>query len=256
MKQPTKNKIMEKQKIFKSKYVKRLKENLKSRHSIHLYSEQIFPFDDDETLVLSTIYKPKDLLKKMNPDNDLDSAIAIYEGYRELTLLQASDERFWTYLTHVDLYQYMIKRWNAHIEGKAKNPEKYIREHWFLLSESQQSLMRHPLSGLWWGVHLSIDEERNDKYELTKILFRQLDFATRTLPTYRLGRHKEAIIGILEFIKNNDELFRNYFEDKTRFVTRYLNLIGGTVNLAYVDRTFFIGKLNRVKEKIKQIGSR
>ena len=247
---------MEKQRIFKSRYVKKLKENLKSEVFLHLYYKSSFPFDESETLILSTIPKPKDLLSKMSPDNDLKSAIAIFEGYRGLTPLQASDNRLWTYLTHVDLYPYMIKRWNAHIEGKAKNPEKYIFEHWFLLSESQQSLMRHPLAGLWWGVHLSMDENRKNKYELTEILFRQLDFATRTLPTYRLGRHKEAIIGILEFIKHNDDLFKNYFEDKTRFITRYLNLIGGTVNLAYVDRNFFIEKLNHVRDIIGQIGSR
>ena len=247
---------MEKQKIFKSRYVKRLKENLKSEISLHLYSESYFPFDKDETLILPTILKPLDLLKKMNPDNDLESAIAIYEGFRHLTPLQASDERLWTYLTHVDLFPYMIKRWSAHIERKAKNPVKYVLEHWFLLSDSQQSIMRHPLAGLWWGVHLSLDEKREDKYELTKILFRQLDFATRTLPTYRLGRHKEALIGILNFIKNNEELFKNRFEEKTRFITKYLNLVGGTVNLAYVDRNFFIEELNRVRDKIIQIGAR
>ena len=147
----------------------------------------------------------------------------------------------------------MIKRWNKHIEGKAKNEIKYILEHWFLQSSSQGSLMRHPLAGLWWGVYLSVDAARTNKYELTKILFRQLDFPTRTLGTFKLGRHKEAVIGILEFIKEHEDLFESRFEKKTRYITRHLNLVGGTVNLAYFDRDFFKDELKKVEGKIKNI---
>ena len=84
------------------------------------------------------------------------------------------------------------------------------------------------MAGLWWAVYLSVDENREtNKYELTEILFRQLDFPTRTLGLYKLGRHKEAVIGILEFIQENEHLFKNKFQEKTRLVTKHLNLIRG-----------------------------
>jgi len=244
---------MEKQKVFKSSYISKLKDDVNSGKSIHLYKENEFEYNKERELVLPMVKKPEELLKKMNAKNDLESAIALYEAYSDFTPIQASDERFWTYLSHVDLFLYMQKRWSKHIEGKVDNEVKYILEHWFLQSTSQQNLMRHSLAGLWWSVYLSIDNERKDKYELTKILFRQLDFPTRTLGTYNLGRHKEAVKGILQFIKNNEELFNSKFEKKTRFITKYLNLVGGAKPLSYFDRNFFISELNKVKEKIKEV---
>jgi len=244
---------MEKQKVFKSTYISKLKEDLKSGKTDHLYKEKTFEFNKEKVLVLPMVFKPEGLLEKMNVSNDYESAIALYEAYSNFTPIQAADERLWTYLAHVDLFSYMRKRWRKHIEGKIDNEIKYILEHWFLQSSSQQSLMRHSLSGLWWAVYLSKDDNRDDKYELTKILFRQLDFPTRTLGTYNLGRHREAVIGILQFIKDNDEIFQSKFEKKTRYITKYLNLVGGTINLAYFDRNFFINELEKVKDKIKNI---
>lgn len=57
----------------------------------------------------------------------------------------------------------------------------------------------------------------------TRILYRHLDFATRTLGTYKLSRYKPAVLGILEFIQENPAIFDDKFEAKQRFVTRYLN---------------------------------
>jgi len=111
----------------------------------------------------------------------------------------------------------------------------------------------HALSGLWWAVYLSVDESRSEKYELTEILFRQLDFPTRTLGTYKLGRHKEAVIGILEFILENEDIFKGKFEGKTRFITKHLNLIGGVKPISYYDRSYFKSELQKISGKIQSI---
>jgi hypothetical protein len=147
----------------------------------------------------------------------------------------------------------MIKRWDGVINNKIENPVKYIKDHWFLYGESQTDFLRHALAGLWWGVYLSVDYDRIEKYELTKIFFRQMDFVTRTLGVYKLARHKEAVMGILEFINENDLLFKNNFEKKTRFITKYLNLLGGVKPLAYYDRDFFKKELKIIKGKIENI---
>jgi hypothetical protein len=80
-----------------------------------------------------------------------------------------------------------------------------------------------------------------------------LDFPTRTLGVYKLGRHKEAVIGILEFIKENEALFKSKFEDKTRFITKHLNVVGGVKSLAYYDRNFFKWELEKAKDLIRQM---
>lgn len=242
---------MAKQPIFKEKYVQKLKNDL----SVEFYKSNEFVFDKKQILMLPNVEQTEGLVDKLlqNVNDDCGNAIQIYEAFQKLEPIQASDERLWVYLSHVDLYSYMVKRWNAVHDNTAKDGKEYILEHWFLSSSAQSSLVRHALAGLWWSVYLSVDETKTDKYELTKILFRQLDFPTRTLGTYKLGRHKEAVIGILEFIKEKDTLFKNKFEDKTRFITKHLNVVGGVKPISYYDRNFFKSELEKVSTEISGI---
>jgi hypothetical protein len=241
---------MEKQQIFREKYLLKLKEQIDTDK----YRSNKFVYDKTQTLMMPNINKPVGLLSKLNHQNDFETGIAIFEAFRNLEPIQASDERLWAYLSHVDLYPYMINRWSDVYKSIASKPENYIRDHWFLESTVQSNLLRHAISGLWWAVYLSVDENRGiNKYELTKILFRQLDFPTRTLGTYKLGRHKEAVIGILEFIQENESLFKKNFEDRVRFITKHLNLIGGVKPIAYYDRIFFKKELEKVSTNISNI---
>lgn len=238
---------MAKQLIFREKYVKKLKDGI----NVDFYKSNKFVYDPEQVLMIPNIESVGDLSEKLDANNDFESAIEIYEALINLEPVQASDERLWTYLSHVDLYPYMIKRRNAVLSGTVVNEKDYILEHWFLKSSAQTNLLRHPLSGLWWAVYLSVDDTRGaGKYDLTKILFRQLDFPTRTLGTYKLGRHKEAVIGILEFIEENPDLFTTKFEDKTRFITKHLNLVGGVKPIVYYDRSFFKTELEKISEEI------
>lgn len=244
---------MAKQLLFKDKYVQKLKSDLTSGNSLEFYRGNEFVFDKKQVLMMPNIEAVPNLLSQLDEKDDCNTAIAIYEVFQKLEPIQASDERLWVYLAHADLYPYMIKRWSDVYTGKSCNPSKYISDHWFLDSSAQSSLLRHALAGLWWSVYLSIDEMKTDKYELTKILFRQLDFPTRTLGTYKLGRHKEAVLGILEFIQENEDLFKSKFEDKTRFVTKHLNVIGGVKPISYYDRYFFKSELAKVSDMISAI---
>jgi hypothetical protein len=245
---------MEKQLIFKEKYLSQIKKDLVDGISIEKYRSNEFVYDKKATLMMPNIFKTDKFSDKLKIDNDFETAIQLFEAFKNLEPIQASDERLWTYLSHVDLYPYMIKRWNAAYSGTAKDSINYVLEHWFLRSTSHSDLLRHPLAGLWWAVFLSIDENRGDnKYELTEILFRQLDFPTRTLGAYSLGRHKEAVIGILEFIRENEDLFKNKFEDKTRYITKHLNLIGGVKPISYYNRQFFKNELHKVSANISAL---
>lgn len=244
---------MGKQLIFKDKYVQKLKNDLDSGSTLEFYKGNEFVYDKKQVLMLPNIEATPDLVSRLDVNDDFKTAIAIYQALKKLEPIQASDRRLWVYLAHADLYPYMVKRWSDVYTGKSSNPKKYITDHWFLDSSAQSSLLRHALAGLWWSVYLSVDDSKVDKYELTKILFRQLDFPTRTLGTYKLGRHKEAVLGILEFIQEHEDLFKSKFEAKTRFVTKYLNVIGGVKPISYYDRYFFKSELEKVSDSISRI---
>lgn len=237
---------MAKQPLFKTKYAEKLRLEVNEE----FYKSNEFIYDKSQVYVFPNIEQPEGLIDKLDINDHCKTAIEIYEAFENLEPIQASDERLWVYLAHVDLYPYMIKRWNGVQNGTAEKPKTYILEHWFLSSSTQSSLLRHAIAGLWWSVFLSVDENRENKYELTKILFRQLDFPTRTLGTYKLGRHKEAVLGILEFIDENPELFEKQFESKTRLITKHLNFIGGVKPISYYNRDYFKTELEKISDSI------
>lgn len=192
---------MENQKIFKSDYIRKLRTGVENGNNLIRYESESFEFNKDEILIYPNISKPKDLLNSFKFTDELDTAIKIFEAYSDLELIQASDRRLWIYLSHAELYPYVKYRWDSEVSSR------YILDHWFINSSTQANLLRHSVSQLWWAVHLSVDCDRSNKYELTEILFNQRDFPFRTLGTYEIGRHKEAVIGILEFIKRKFRRF-------------------------------------------------
>lgn len=243
------------QNIFKGTYVEALRRGVSDGSLIDYYTStsSVFEYDRSKVFFIPGINEPDNLDIK-NPTSegyfDAENAIALHRAFRDLTLLQASDIRLWTYLAHVDLYEYMVLRWPAVRKGVAKDPSKYVLSHWFINSATQSNLLRHGISGLWWAAHLTYDQERENPYELTRILYRHLDFATRTLGTYKLSRYKPAVLGILEFIQENPAIFDDKFEAKQRFVTRYLNQLGGVKPLPYYDKNYFKEVLQKTSWRI------
>ncbi len=212
--------------------------------------------EEDKLLQSPAIPKPERSALRM-PDGegnyDFENAKILFEAFRHLTPLQASDARFWTYLTHADYYQYMKQRWPDTHTATGEGRIDYILEHWFITSLTQENFMRHSIAGLWWGAYLSYDEARSDPYSLTEQLFRQVDFRARTLGAQRLASHKEAMRGILEFMAENPDLFNRRFQEKSRFLNKYMNQLGGSRPISYFDHQFFKASLEAITNKIASI---
>ena len=134
---------------------------------------------------------------------DFECAKLLYESIK-ITPKQASDIDFWSYLHHFDMYKYIHLRWNE-IESPSKSSrETYINRHWLMTLSSQKHLINYPLTTLWWSIHLTIDDSMDDPYELSKIYFNNNRYRTVTFGGSSYVRHKEAILGILEFYKIHD----------------------------------------------------
>ena len=116
--------------------------------------------------------------------------------------------------------------------------------------------MRNAAASLWWTVHNTIDESREDKYELTAILFKNYTFRTNTFGISTLIRHREAMIGILDFLRKNPEITQNYFEPRGAFISKYFNRLGAVKQLTYLDRDYFYSKCESLKDKILSVTTR
>lgn len=229
------------QPVFKRSYIEYLKTHIRPSD----YLSDHFEYDRTQVVRLYGIRHPEDLLQRLNPtpEGDLQSAIAIYEAYKDITPLFAQQDDLWVYLTHVDLFDYVKKRWpEVKNGGRTGSPQEYIRDHWF---RNRFNFLRTSIAGLWWDIYLTYDKDRNDPYELSEFLFKNQEFRTSSFGELPLIRHKEAMMGILDFLKDHSYLFQDGFNAKARYLRHLFNIIGGYKNLSYLSRYFYKDTLNQ-----------
>ena len=101
------------------------------------------------------------------------------------------------------------------------------------------------LPSAWWSVYLSIDRTRENPYELTEILFKNQELRTNSFGPLTLIRHREAMIGILEFLKEHQELLVDGMNMRAQYIRKLFNFIGGTKRLEFMDRDFFKHELEK-----------
>lgn len=237
------------QKTFKEKYANQLQYEAKHGIGIDRYTKPSFDYDPNQLLMIPTIEQPEGLLDSMDASDDLTSAKKLYEAYSKLTPLQASDESFWTYLTHVDLFPYVQKRNDAVLE-EGFNDAKYIDNYFF---HGFGTLIYHPLAGLWWDVHCTIDESEKNPYKYTDYLFKDYGLRVSYMGRYALFRHKEEVIGILEFLMNNEDVSSEHFRQRSRWISQYFNKMGAVKQLRSLNRDFFYSELVKLKDVILNI---
>ena len=177
-------------------------------------------------------------------DGDFLSAVALYDAYKDLKPLQAINSQFWESLALTDLFPYMQKRWNL---AEAKDLKKSILNHFTFKSHG---MMRHGLAGLWWLVYLSVDESRDNKYELTEYLFKNYTLRFVRFGAGKVIQHKEAAIGILQFIKDNEKKIPS-LESVANGLTSYFNKLGAVKQLTSLDREFFYNEMSKHIEEFK-----
>ena len=237
------------QKTFKEKYANQLQYEAKQGIGIDRYTKSEFEYDKNQILMIPTIEQPEGLLDKMDSSDDLVSAKKLYEAYENITPLQASDESFWTYLTHVDLFPYVQERNNAVLE-EGFDDAKYIDNYFF---HGNGGLIYHPLAGLWWDVHCTIDKESSEPYKYTDYLFKDYGLRVTYMGRYALFRHKEEVFGILQFLMDNEDVSREHFRQRSRWISQYFNKMGAVKQLRSLGRDYFYSELEGLKDVILSI---
>ena len=222
-------------------------EDLRRNIQISDYQGETFPFDPSKVKALANVYKPEGLLDKLDPEDDFTTAVELYKAYNTVTPLLASLPDLWVYLAHVDLFPYVQQRHSDVLKDDVT--EKFIVNHWF---ENDVSIFRMALPSAWWSVYLSIDNERENPFELTEILFRNQELRTNSFGPLALIRHREAMKGILEFFEEHPYLLEDGMNMRAQYIRKLFSFIGGTKRLEFMDKDFFKNELNKRIDVISQ----
>lgn len=239
------------QATFTQSYAAELLRMVKNHEKLERYAQPQFEYNKNEVRLIPELEKPLNLAEKLIPskEGECASAIALYEAYPKMTPLMAADSSLWIYLSHADLFQYVQTRYNDVLKPGFQN-KNFILNHWFTFDNWQ---VLYTVGALWWIVFLTIDNTPGkDKYKYTRRTFINTEYRTNFLK-YTIGRHKEAVFGYYDFLEDNPQITDSKFQDRNRFITKYLNRIGGVKLLSALPREVFYEELSKIKDKILAI---
>lgn len=183
-----------------------------------------------------------------NPANDAENAKRIYRWLNGLTPILAMDERLWAYLTHCMFAQYMSVRWPVDTPGA-------VHRRYLLEGPSFAALSRNGISRLWWAAHLTVDEARENPFELTEVLFLRQDIQVSLLER-SLGKCKTVRAGVLEFLgANRGWLADDSFGRRIQVLIRELNLLGGVAILDALPSVAIHAHLDRIGRNLVNQGN-
>ena len=218
-------------KVFTEAYVDKLYRDVKATQNSDNYLKNFFPYEERFPKGRTNLFMDDNFI--LDPDkSDIENSIKLYEQL-SLTETQASDSRLWTYLTHVYFWNYMRGRWPVEKIREGDSPIGRVIDRYLLVRPRLESLSRNGIARLWWFAHLTKDESRSDKYELTKILLTRADVQAGILER-TIGVNFNMRTALLEFLKEHNYILSD--EDKTRLLLRNFNLYGGTKVLPFLQK--------------------
>lgn len=176
-------------------------------------------------------YTPGEKNDSQKNEEDLINTRSIYDAFRNLTPLQASNKYMWTYLCHAipEYREYIKDRW---MQSARSNT---IRTRFFVTG-SNSLWNDNALSRLWWYGHLTYDDSNSDHYALTKILLMNQTICTDVIDTpnkMNFNRIKGVLLAIKDFSEtlNGNEGITDYFRE----CKKYLNHYAAVTTLEFLD---------------------
>lgn len=230
------------QTILKKSYIEKIFEDVENGIGLDRFKQDTFPYEEKYLLVTPRVKHPENLLEQLVPttDGDFQTATSIYNAYSQLTPLQAYNAQMWDSLSLTDLFPYMQKRWGLKEIDDNDKLKNAILNHFAVKT---RGVMRHGLGGLWWLVYLTVDDDRDNRFELTEMLFKNFTLRYVRFGVSRVIQHKEAAIGILQYIKDNEPHITS-MQNVANALTSYFNKLGAVKQLTFLDRNFFYKEMD------------
>lgn len=152
---------------------------------------------------------------------DLANVWILYDSYKNLTPLQATDKYLWSYLAHTVFKKYVVSRW---INNPDNDKIQTTITDKFFVNGTSGLMTDNAISRLWWAGYLTYDEDNTaDPYNLTRILLAGQQVWTDILDTPFCG-NKKIIKGFLLGIKKCQEekkVSANIIRECVKYFRRY-----------------------------------
>ncbi len=190
-----------------------------------------WPESRDAQVKRSTAALTLDCRRKKPHQRDNDNALRVHDHLRSLTPHEASEERLWAYLCHVECADYLRARWLGRRPKKTEEAVGKVRNHFF--ARGARALLRdNGISRLWWLGKIARDAAPDEPEEFLEIVLSRQDVRSslleRPLVSRNVGILREIYRLMKEYRAGDGEMFKR---DRFRAWMRGINARGGVVLL-------------------------
>lgn len=193
--------------------------------------EGFFKNSTVDVSVFTPTYTPGKKDDAQKTQEDLVNTRILYDAFKNLTPLQASNKFMWTYLCHA------IPEYRAYIRDRwmQEERENTIKNRFFVTTPGSL-LNDNALSRLWWYGHLTYDRKNSNHYALTEVLLTNQTICTDVMDTFNRMNY-DRMRGVLLAIKDfKDEVSDNEgITDYFRECKKYLNHYAAVTTLEYLE---------------------
>ncbi len=141
------------------------------------------PFEEKEYRIRNFEF----LNREINEATIIEDSIVLYEHLKQLPRYILCDPKFWAWITFEKAYLLAQKL--------ASLSTSLISSTW-LITSTRSSLMQGIISHLFFMIQISVDETREDKYELSRYLFTNKE-TYRNLCYRNMGMLKNVTLAVI-----------------------------------------------------------
>lgn len=142
---------------------------------------------------------------------DARSAMLVYGKLDKLTPQQASDERLWTYLCHVECPKYVARRWLDKRPATDEEAARKVRNHFF--ANGNRALIRdNGLSRLWWLGFIAHEVDPSDPKAFLDLLLHRQDVRSALIERPSVSMNRRVLRSIYQVMLKYREIDKTLFE--------------------------------------------
>jgi hypothetical protein len=179
---------------------------------------------------------------------EVENSKIVFSAFEEITRYQASDIRMWAFYCHLYATKYARARYPKKFNNE-NNLGDFInsaRMHFLGGSQSRELLRNNLLARLWWNYRLVKDVDEDSADELLRVLLvnsdhrnsfveRPTQFSSNSIKAalmFSCFKYKKDAKNIyFDAPRGSKEEIKSITHYNYRAAARYLNLLGGTINL-------------------------
>lgn len=190
-----------------------------------------------------------DCRKKKPHLRDLVNALRVHDHLGALTPHQASEERLWVYLCHVECADYLRARWLGTRPKRVEEAVRRVRNHFF--ARGARALIRdNGISRLWWLGKIARDADPDEPEAFLEIVLSRQDLRSSLLERPFVSRNVGVLREIHRLMKEHwagdGKLFERH---RFRAWMRGINARGGVVLLDALSPGALRGLLEEEADK-------